>query len=302
MINNKLSVTIGIPAYNEEANIAYLLKSLLKQKEINFVVKEIIVISDGSTDNTVLAASTVKSPLINVVDLKVRQGVNNSQNKIIKLTKEDILVIVNGDVIPRGNHFIQNLILPLLEDKAVGLVGSDVINARPKKLFEKIIADSYSLKKSIYAQINKGNNIYECPGQARAFSKAFYSNIFWPDDCPEDAFSYLICIKKGFKFIYTEKAKVTFRLPQNFNDHANQTLRFVDGKKKLVKYFSSDFLTQEYNIPFSLLLKTIAKYIAKKPLTTLVYLLINSYLWFISPKKPIDQSKWDISVSSKRII
>lgn len=46
----KLSVSVGIPAYNEEQNIASLIFGILKQKVNNITLKEIIVISDGSTD------------------------------------------------------------------------------------------------------------------------------------------------------------------------------------------------------------------------------------------------------------
>ena len=51
---NTQSITIGIPAYNEEANIKYLLKLLLNQKIKNAAIHEVIVVSDGSTDGTVL--------------------------------------------------------------------------------------------------------------------------------------------------------------------------------------------------------------------------------------------------------
>ena len=48
----KLTVTIGIPAYNEEKNIGRLLKSLSNQKGDDFTLNEIVVLSDGSTDMT----------------------------------------------------------------------------------------------------------------------------------------------------------------------------------------------------------------------------------------------------------
>ena len=40
-----LAVTIGIPAYNEEANIAFLLEDILKQRQETFQLKKILVIS-----------------------------------------------------------------------------------------------------------------------------------------------------------------------------------------------------------------------------------------------------------------
>ena len=50
MINPTLS--IGIVAFNEEANIAHLLKTILDQKIESVLMMEIIVVSDASSDKT----------------------------------------------------------------------------------------------------------------------------------------------------------------------------------------------------------------------------------------------------------
>ena len=69
MVNNiinkksmkQLRVTIGIPAYNEENNIIPLLTSLVNQKTSQVVVEKIIVMSDGSSDNTVGSVKLLKN-------------------------------------------------------------------------------------------------------------------------------------------------------------------------------------------------------------------------------------------------
>ena len=48
----KQTVTIGIPAYNEEQNIGVLLSKLLAQKQIHYKLKEILIYLDGSIDHT----------------------------------------------------------------------------------------------------------------------------------------------------------------------------------------------------------------------------------------------------------
>ena len=52
-MSSKPTVTVGISAYNEEHAFPALLESLLKQSQTSFVFEKIIVVSDGSTDNTV---------------------------------------------------------------------------------------------------------------------------------------------------------------------------------------------------------------------------------------------------------
>ena len=50
---NKPELTVGICAYNEEKNIEALLTQVLNQKIRNAELKEILVVSSGSTDGTV---------------------------------------------------------------------------------------------------------------------------------------------------------------------------------------------------------------------------------------------------------
>jgi len=47
-----MNVSIGVMAYNEERNIDNLLNTLLNQRTNKINIKEIIVISSGSTDKT----------------------------------------------------------------------------------------------------------------------------------------------------------------------------------------------------------------------------------------------------------
>src|SRR5258706_16477866 len=88
----KKTITIGIPAYNEEKNIQWLLKSILIQKEEGFSLEKIIVIIDGATDNTFAKASLVKSNKITIISSNQRLGKTARINELIELFSTDILV------------------------------------------------------------------------------------------------------------------------------------------------------------------------------------------------------------------
>lgn len=302
MINNKLSVTIGIPAYNEEANIAYLLRSLLKQKETNFVFKRIIVVSDGSTDNTISQVKSIRDKKIKLIVFKERQGKANAQNEIIKHTNEEVLLILDADVLPVGINFIQSMVEPILKDKNIGLVGADTISVGPRTLIEKIISDSHEFKKYMYRRINHGNNIYLCHGRARAFSKKLFFQIHWPNSYSEDAYSYLYCILNNFKFEYVPKAKVAFRSPQTLIDHINQSGRFFAGRRLMQNHFPKEFVRSQYKIPVTLLINSTWKSFLKKPVTTFIYILLTFYSSFFSSETAAYKAKWSVSPSTKRSI
>ncbi len=305
MLKNKSdslpTVTIGIPAFNEEANIKELLLSLLSQKADNYKLKKIIVVSDGSTDKTVKRVKEITDSKVDLIELKKRVGVNLAQNEILRLTNEDILVIVNADVLPANDMFIEEIIEPISKDKSIGIVGGNAFPMQPKNSLERFLASSHHLKQYMFKRINKGNNIYLCNGKARAFSKEFYTQLRWPDNCPEDAYSYMACIKNGFKFAFAKKAYVKFRCPKNIRGHIKQSNRYIYGKKKLEELFPKEFLYKEYYIPKTIILYTLMKFLITRPISTFAYLFLNAWIRLMYKIEPKHHSRYDIVTSSKKV-
>ena len=50
--NTKMDIAIGICAYNESQNIERCIRSIYEQDTRNVNVKEVLVVSSGSTDGT----------------------------------------------------------------------------------------------------------------------------------------------------------------------------------------------------------------------------------------------------------
>ena len=296
------TVTIGIPAYNEEGNIHHLLLSLLKQNYQGIKLEQILIISDGSTDNTVSEVKKIKSKFINLIDRKKRLGIIKTQNQLLKHVKSDILVMLDADILPLGENFIQKLAYPLLKDSSVGIVGAGTKSIKPNTLIEKILSQSHEMKNSFYTKINNGDNIYMCHGRARAFSAKIYKKIVWKGECAEDAFSYLFCIKKGYKFVYQKNATVLFRSPSSLSDHIKQSLRFTYGKKQMEKYFSPEFVKKQYEIPNNLIIQTLLKYLINNTLTISGYILINIYVRIVGLFVKSNYETWNPPISTKKII
>lgn len=294
-------VTIGIPAHNEEDNIALLIEALKTQKMDHGQIAEIIVVSDGSTDHTVDRVRSISDERIRLIVWKKREGLNSAQNKIVSEASGDILVILNADILPANDTFIQEIIAPILNDDRVGLVGADMTAAKSLSIFEAIIMNSYEMKNNIYKALRSQDNIYLCHGQARAFSRAFYKQMKWLDEFPEDAYSYILCLQKGFLFRFASCAQVVFRCPQNLLDHLRQSGRFVDGKERLRRGFSASSIHAYYRIPLPLFFREFGKLLARHPFLTAAYLLIMIYVR-MSGWRPSHASRYEISKSSKKIL
>jgi len=297
------TITVGIPAYNEQHNIQPLLRNICNQKSNSFRINEIIVIADGCTDETVAEVNAVIDPRIRLIELSNRSGLAHGQNLISQNAESDILILLDADVLPTRNDFIHTLALPLTKDSSIGIVGAAVDAVNGNTFFEKVIAASEGMKLQMYKKINSGDTVYLCHGRARAFSKEMYKELEWPDEYAEDAFSYFFCKKIGLKFYYESQARVQFRSPSHFTDHRKQSLRFFQGKKNMENQFDAKTVSHSYKIPKGIALSTIAASILKRPILISTYLAVVGTIWIEGLyKNPMnDHSRYEPSSSSKSV-
>lgn len=302
MKNKKITVSIGIPAYNEEANIKNLLLFLFEQKQVGFKIKEIVVLSDGSNDKTISLAKSVDSNLIKIIDRKIRRGKIICQNEILKLVRNDVLVLLDADIIPANDKFLENLVRPILKNKA-DLVAGKVTPLPPYTLVEKVINLSSKIKTDFFEKATEVNEVYLCHGRARAFSQALRKKLHWPEEINsgEDAYSYLFCISNNFKFYYQPKAHILYRSPNSLRDHIKQSVRFMQSKRSMKNYFEKDLVEKAYRIDTDRFLKIIFDNFISNPFLLTSYLLIYVLSKLLSLFRKDNKQLWDISISSKRL-
>lgn len=86
-------VSIIVPLYNKEQYIKKCIVSLINQTYSNL---EIIIINDGSTDNSLEIVENIKDPRIKIFTIK-NGGVSNARNFGIKQANGDYLMFVDSD-------------------------------------------------------------------------------------------------------------------------------------------------------------------------------------------------------------
>jgi cellulose synthase/poly-beta-1,6-N-acetylglucosamine synthase-like glycosyltransferase len=303
-MDNKTALTIGIPAYNEQANIKNLLISLLSQKADNFELKEIIVYSDASTDNTIAEIKSLNDPRIKIIEGTKRKGQSGVQNELLREFKTDILILLNADMLPSNHNFLSLIIEEFRKDPKLSLVFPEIIPVRASTYFEKVINFSVHFKKNMYRAWNGGNNLYLCCGVARGLSKEFAKTLKWPTSSSEDAYSFLECKIKNNKFAYLPSAVANYKSPDNFADHMKQSTRFLKGKEVMYNYFPKNFVDENYDIPSKIKLGASIKFLFKDPIKFLSYTVIFLICKVRSHSQTLSANAnlWEPSNSSKKII
>ena len=289
--NKKIYLSIGIPAFNEAGNIKSLLQNILNQKEVEFVLSEIIVVSDGSTDDTNKRVVEVADERIKLVSLEKRTGLCNAQNELVSRLTGDIVILLNADILPQHDTYLYELMRPILNEiktgkrgkGSIGMVGSNYILSKPKSFIEKVLGESYFIKRDAAYHFNNQDNLYMSVGCARAFSREFIDVMHWEDVYGEDAFAYFMCIDKGFKFAYAKNAVAMFRVPPVLGDHIKQSKRYIASISNNKKYFGEDNVKRAYKIPNHLLLTAFVKHFFMHPILTVTYVLITAYR-YASPR------------------
>ena len=124
-------LSIIIPAYNEEATIAELIKRVKEVKLPNGIGKEIVVVNDASTDKTLAIARKVRG--IRVLNHKKNQGKGAAVRTGIIESTGDVVLIQDADLEYDPNDY-PRLIKPIMEGRARVVYGSRLKNY-PIRLF-----------------------------------------------------------------------------------------------------------------------------------------------------------------------
>lgn len=296
-----LRVSIGIPAYNEEANIGELLSALTQQKMHSGKIVEIIVVSDKCNDGTDDIVTSNRDPRIRLIRNSFRMGQALSQNEILKQFTGDVLVLLNADILPSSSNTLDNLIQPFIKNARVGMVSGRTDPLPAHTLTGSLFTFAYSLKNDIYAKWKNGINAYTFYGRVRALSKDFAQILKFPVIVAEDTYVYLTCLENGFDCVYVNTPCIRFRAPETLADHVRQSSRFFLSQHELSRYFDTDVLHRELALPFLLKISVTFRYFFQDPVRTIIYLVVLVSTQIFGRFAHDPSATWEPSHSSKSL-
>ena len=295
----KTTVTIGIPAYQAELNIKNLLNSLLKQEQKNIKIEKIIVYADGCTDLTAPIAKSVKNKMINVVSSKKNHGFAYALQFLISRNNSEIFIILNDDIRIESSKAVNELALPIVKNKKVGLVGGNIKALFPETFIGRCIYSSYLAFLSLRYSIKKGETDLTCDGKILALSKDFAKTLkltkFTVGNV--DIYLYYENLKQGRIYKFAKKAEVFFRLPETIADFRNQEARSAVSRRIVKERFGSLFM-ENHKFPKVLYWNSIIKTLLKYPLETLFFKLFINTRLNVQKKS---YSKWKLALTTKKL-
>jgi len=231
-----LKITIGIPAYNEEKNIASIITKLKK------ITDSIIVCDDGSSDMTSEISKNLGAV---VISHKKNMGYGAAINSIFQKSKEmksDLLVTFDAD----GQHRVEDIekvVEPIKNNTADLVIGSRFLDKKSnvpnyRKIGIKVIT------KITNASIKK--KLTDSQSGFRAYNKQVLSQIS-PSDIGM-GISTEILIKSSSKGLRIMEVPVTILYSGDTSTH-NPVSHGTSVLLSTIKFTSIEHPLKFYGIP-----------------------------------------------------
>ncbi len=144
-----MNVTVIIPAYNEEQTIADVINCVKKVNKI----QKIIVVSDGSRDNT---AEIARKCGADVIELNENVGKGGAIKAGINKCGTEIILFLDADLIGLTEDHILDLIDPVINNKADMTVGIFKYGRMATDLAQRVspyLSGQRAIRKSIIEKI-----------------------------------------------------------------------------------------------------------------------------------------------------
>ncbi len=223
-------VTILVPAYNEEAGIRATLQSLCQQSYENY---DIILVDDGSTDNTVAVVQALidETPARRIrLIQQANAGKANALNAGLRLASGELIVTVDADTVFEPDA-LTRLIQPL-HDTSVGAVsGNTKVGNRDRLLgrwqhLEYVMG--FNLDRRMYDVLGC---IPTVPGAIGAFRASALTRVggFSDDTLAEDTDLTMALQRAGCRVVYEPRAIAWTEAPHGLRDLWRQRYRWSYG-------------------------------------------------------------------------
>ena len=218
-------VTVIMPAYNEAAGIEAAVRSVAASTH----PVEIVVVDDGSTDDTAAIVEALNLPNVRLVR-QSNGGKPTALNAGIRVASNDIIVMVDGDTVFEPDT-VRALIQPFSDPKVGAVSGNTKINNRGGILgawqhIEYVVG--FNLDRRLF-------DVAECmptvPGAIGAFRKVALTRVggVSTDTLAEDTDLTMALCRDGWRVVYRDDARAWTEAPASLRALWRQRYRWCYG-------------------------------------------------------------------------
>ncbi len=286
-----LRVSVLVPAHNESKNIRATLLSIVKNTRLPH---EILVINDGSTDDTERYAHEVAQHypgLVHVLSYENR-GKASALNAGIARATGDILIAIDGDTV-LDKRCIEAVVQPF-DDPRVAAVAGKIVPASQAYLLEKYQALEYvvgqHMDRAILSHMGAVNIVPGAIGAWRALVLRAVGG-YSKDTLVEDQDLTLAVLARGYKVEFAPNAVAYTEVPRVFSQLLRQRFRWTYGTFQCMWKYRGHFFDERawrlawvalpYSLVFNVLLPIVAVFLYIAMAAAITMRLSFPAVWFL---------------------
>ncbi len=237
-------MSIIIPAYNEEVTVASSIKSMLS---LNYPDYEVIVVDDGSSDNTFKEALKFSEKGVKVIRQK-NTGKPGAINTGIKNASGEVIITVDADskLHPDALTWIARR---FSSNPRLGAVAGNVKIDKPTGLLKTLQSLEYTTSINL---VRKSQSMLHCvmvvPGAIAALKTKVVHEVgyFSSDTFAEDFDITMNILKAGYHVEYESRAIAFTQAPESIEDFLKQRRRWYRGIPQVLSKYQEMYLNPKY--------------------------------------------------------
>ena len=236
------TISILVPAYNEEDSIEETVKALLRLRYPTNKL-DIIIINDGSTDNTLKIAKTLEKKYSHIkVINKPNSGKALSLNLAINNAKGELIAVVDADSYP--NKDALKRMVGHFEDHSVAAITSRVLVKNKNNWLSRFQVLDYSIIAWTRKLLDFVDSVYVTNGPLSVYRKSVVQKVggFDQHNLTEDIEITWHILSEGYNTRMSYSAIVYTIVPQDFKSWVKQRIRWnLGGLQTVKKYWRTMF-------------------------------------------------------------
>lgn len=223
-------ISILVAAYNEQDCIASTIESIAAQNYSGPL--QVIVINDGSTDDTATVLAGLEQPWLHVINLPVNGGKAKALNHGLEHARHALTITVDGDsYLYRGA--LQGLVGRYLSDPADTRAVAGAVLVRNSRTNLVTAAQEWDYFHGI-AAIKRLQSLFHgtlvAQGAFSIYDTATLRELGgWPDTVGEDIVITWAILKRGWRVGFAENACVFTNVPTTWKQFIRQRQRWSRG-------------------------------------------------------------------------
>jgi len=230
------SVSVLIPAFNEQDSIKETVEAVLKSDYEN--LKEIIIINDGSTDNTLKIAEQLEKEYSKIRILnKNNSGKADSLNQAFKIAESELIAVVDADSYPDSNAL--SSMVGYFDDEKTGAVTTRILVRQRDNFIRRMQAVEYKVIAFTRKLLGFLDSIYVTPGPMALYRKDALLKIdgFDKKNMTEDIEATWHLIHEGYNIRMSFLSKTSTVAPDTLKKWFKQRIRWnIGGFQTILKY------------------------------------------------------------------